>query len=230
MHGKDKQPQFVTALSSTLQIFSLVYTHSTVLLKEADTALGQTQTHPLTQQIPNIRQCLRPPSPLPPMLGTGLVNCGSYAVYLSDNCRAAHTKVTHFLLLLNFMTDQLWSEMTPNHWPLQRQKRTPATGTQHTMLWKQWCWAVEMGTEPEVTGGDTELWQFSTWNAITMKNTAVIADGHNCRLQQMRTSPNAAAVDTETKEEKLLTFGRPPVGRELPSPPLPAFKGGLRRG
>lgn len=115
MHGKDKQPQFVTALRSTLQIFSLAYTHSTVLLKEADTPLGQTQTHPLTQQIPNIRQCLRPPSPLPPMLGTGLVNCGSYAVYLSDNCRAAHTKVTHFLLLLNFMTDQLWSEMTPNH-------------------------------------------------------------------------------------------------------------------
>jgi len=31
----------------------------------------------------------------------------------------------------------------------------------------------------------------------------------------MRTSPNAAAVDMETKEEKLLTFGRSQVGRYL---------------
>jgi len=30
----------------------------------------------------------------------------------------------------------------------------------------------------------------------------------------MRTSPNAAAVDAATKE-KLLTLGRPPVGRDL---------------
>ena len=31
----------------------------------------------------------------------------------------------------------------------------------------------------------------------------------------MRTSPSAAAVDTETKEEKLFTFKRHPVGRDL---------------
>ena len=42
-----------------------------------------------------------------------------------------------------------------------------------------------------------------------------MAKWHNLRLQQMRTSPNAAAVDTETKEEKLLTFGRILVGRDL---------------
>jgi len=38
---------------------------------------------------------------------------------------------------------------------------------------------------------------------------------HNPRLQQIRTSPNAGARDTEKKEEKLLTFGSPPVGRNL---------------
>jgi len=31
----------------------------------------------------------------------------------------------------------------------------------------------------------------------------------------MRTSPNAAAMDTESKEEKLLTFTGPQLGREL---------------
>jgi len=39
-------------------------------------------------------------------------------------------------------------------------------------------------------------------------------------------------MDTETKEEKLLTFGRPLVYRNLardPSPPLPTLKGGLGR-
>jgi len=34
----------------------------------------------------------------------------------------------------------------------------------------------------------------------------------------MRTSPNAAA--TVTEEEKLLTFGRHPVGRDLQQDPL----------
>ena len=48
-----------------------------------------------------------------------------------------------------------------------------------------------------------------------MESIAVIAEWHNPRLQEMRTSPNAAAVDAETKEEKLLTFGRPPVGKDL---------------
>jgi len=31
----------------------------------------------------------------------------------------------------------------------------------------------------------------------------------------MRTSPNVATVGTETKEEKLHTFGRPQVGRDI---------------
>jgi len=48
-----------------------------------------------------------------------------------------------------------------------------------------------------------------------VKSTAIIAEWHNLGLRQMRTSPNAAAVDTETKEKRLLTFGRPPVCREL---------------
>jgi len=43
----------------------------------------------------------------------------------------------------------------------------------------------------------------------------------------MRTSSNAAAIDTETKEENLLTLGRSQVGRDLrktPLPPLPTLK------
>jgi len=31
----------------------------------------------------------------------------------------------------------------------------------------------------------------------------------------MRTSPNATAIDAETKEENLLTFKRPQAGRDL---------------
>lgn len=34
-------------------------------------------------------------------------------------------------------------------------------------------------------------------------------------LQQVSISPNAAAVDTETKEKWLVTLGRPQVGRDL---------------
>ena len=39
-----------------------------------------------------------------------------------------------------------------------------------------------------------------------MESTAIIVEWHNPRLQQMRTSPNAAAADTETKEEKITYF------------------------
>jgi len=45
------------------------------------------------------------------------------------------------------------------------------------------------------------------------ESIAIIARWQSPRQQQMRTSPNAAAVDAETKEENLLTFGRP-QGRE----------------
>jgi len=38
---------------------------------------------------------------------------------------------------------------------------------------------------------------------------------HNTRVQQLRTNSNAAVMDTEMKEEKPLTSGRPPVGRDL---------------
>jgi len=48
-----------------------------------------------------------------------------------------------------------------------------------------------------------------------MESIAVIAEWHNPKLQQMRTSLNAAAVDTEMKEENLLTSGRPLAGRDL---------------
>ena len=48
-----------------------------------------------------------------------------------------------------------------------------------------------------------------------MESTAIIAGWHSPRLQQIRTSLNAAAVDAETKEENLLTFRRPQAGRDL---------------
>ena len=61
-----------------------------------------------------------------------------------------------------------------------------------------------------------------------IKITATIAGWHNLRLQQMRTSPNVAAIATETKEEKLLTLRRPQIGRDLQQVmltlPLPAPK------
>jgi len=43
----------------------------------------------------------------------------------------------------------------------------------------------------------------------------------------MRTSPNTTGIDTEKKEENLLTFGRPQVGRDLQmrySSALPTLK------
>ena len=51
-----------------------------------------------------------------------------------------------------------------------------------------------------------------------MESTAIIGERHNSGLQQIRTRPNAAA--TVTEEEKLLTFGRHPVGRDLQQDPL----------
>ena len=45
--------------------------------------------------------------------------------------------------------------------------------------------------------------------------TAISAGRHNPRLQQMRTSTNGAPISTETKEEILLTFGRPLACRDL---------------
>ena len=61
------------------------------------------------------------------------------------------------------------------------------------------------------------------------KSTAIIAKWHNHRLQQMRTSPNAAATDT--KEEKPLTWGRPPVSRDLQQDTLaPAANPYMRSG
>lgn len=55
------------------------------------------------------------------------------------------------------------------------------------------------------------------------ESTAIIALQHNPQLPQIRTSPNTAALDTETKEEQVLTFEGPPVGKDLqqdtPSPP-----------
>jgi len=48
-----------------------------------------------------------------------------------------------------------------------------------------------------------------------MESTAIIAGWQSLWLQQMKTNPNAAAIDAEMKEKKLLTFRRPQVGRDL---------------
>ena len=48
-----------------------------------------------------------------------------------------------------------------------------------------------------------------------MERIAITAERHNPRLQQRRTNPYTTAMDTEIKEEKVLTFGRPQVGRDL---------------
>ena len=48
-----------------------------------------------------------------------------------------------------------------------------------------------------------------------MERTAIVAECHNSRLQQKKTSPSAAAMDTKTKEENLPTFRRPQVGMDL---------------
>ena len=66
-----------------------------------------------------------------------------------------------------------------------------------------------------------------------MESTVITAGWRSPRLQKARISPNAAAVDTETKEKKLLTLKRPQVGRDLQqdtSLPLPTLKWGLGRG
>ena len=42
------------------------------------------------------------------------------------------------------------------------------------------------------------------------ESTATTAQRHNPRLEQIRTSLNVAAIGTETKEEKVRTFRRPP--------------------
>jgi len=52
------------------------------------------------------------------------------------------------------------------------------------------------------------------------ESIAIIARWQSPRQQQMRTSPNAAAVDAETKEENLLTFGRPQAGWDFQQDPL----------
>ena len=48
-----------------------------------------------------------------------------------------------------------------------------------------------------------------------IESTAIAAQLYKPRLQQMKTRPNSAAVDTETKEENLLTITKPQVGRDL---------------
>jgi len=46
------------------------------------------------------------------------------------------------------------------------------------------------------------------------ESTAIKVGWQSPRIQQKRTNPNAV-IDTEMKEEKLLTSGRPQVGRDL---------------
>jgi len=48
-----------------------------------------------------------------------------------------------------------------------------------------------------------------------MENTAKTAGWQSPRLQQVRRSPNAAAMDAETMEKKLLALGRALVGSDL---------------
>ena len=48
-----------------------------------------------------------------------------------------------------------------------------------------------------------------------MESTVIIAEQQSLWLQQTRTSPNAAAMDTETKGKKLHTFEKPQVDRDL---------------
>lgn len=45
--------------------------------------------------------------------------------------------------------------------------------------------------------------------------TAIIVGWQSLWLEQMRTSPHATDIDTETKEQSSLNFGRPQVGRDL---------------
>jgi len=48
-----------------------------------------------------------------------------------------------------------------------------------------------------------------------MEYTAVTAEQHNPRPQQIKTSTNAPAMGTKTKEDKLLTLRRPQIYRNL---------------
>jgi len=48
-----------------------------------------------------------------------------------------------------------------------------------------------------------------------MENTAITAGQQSSRLQQARINPSAAAIETKTKEKKLLTFRRPHIDRNL---------------
>jgi len=48
-----------------------------------------------------------------------------------------------------------------------------------------------------------------------MESTAVAAGWQSLQLQQARINPSAAAIDTKTKEKKLLTFRRPHIDRDL---------------
>jgi len=62
-----------------------------------------------------------------------------------------------------------------------------------------------------------------------VKESTIIIEGwHNPWLKQTGTSPNAATMNIKTKEEKLLTFGRPQLSKtlpqEIPLPPLPTPK------
>lgn len=47
-----------------------------------------------------------------------------------------------------------------------------------------------------------------------MESTAIKVGWQSPRIQQKRTNPNTV-IDTEMKEEKLPTSGRPHVGRDL---------------
>lgn len=58
-------------------------------------------------------------------------------------------------------------------------------------------------------------WSLTFCICNVMESIAIVAEQHNPRLQQMRASPNAATMDAETKEEKLLTFRRPLLHRDL---------------
>lgn len=48
-----------------------------------------------------------------------------------------------------------------------------------------------------------------------MESTTTVVEWHNPQLQQMKTSPSTAGIDKKKKEEKLPTFGRPQVDRDL---------------
>jgi len=64
----------------------------------------------------------------------------------------------------------------------------------------------------------THLFSLAEYNhSCNVMESTTVAEGHHPRLQQMRTSPNAAAMDAETKEETngWRNKGRPQVCRYL---------------